>query len=1784
MKNLYNLLFGFVLVLLSLTVSGQTIDQSFDSDKIPYGWENDDTNDADWVFTDKNSYGPPADHSGTGYFAFVDSRYIPQNKVLKLITPRLDLTSGSTTLSYYLYLKKGTYGGNVNTPLLFVEISEDGADWIALKEHKKSENNNEWFNYTIDLAAYNTSDNVRIRFRAISSGYDWDSGYCSIGLDDVTGPNLFVPEHDVAIMSIAPDYIYRKDVEGKYLVTLKNWGSTEETFNLSYALEVNTDIQGTIPVSNLAAGETREVEVPVNFNTVLTDNIVFTADLATDEYLTGNTSTLELKVHPTTMLVSESFDTFKGDVSPYGWTQAKGLPTEALTYGSSGWRETSYYVNTPPQAIYFGFSKNNSSVLADWVISHPVNTIGEGDLRVSFSLMANGVALADGDSLSVMYTTDDGASWSCIGSVKGDNFSPNVWSKYYFSLQAVEAENLKVALYALDNIDGLTTSLYIDDFTLEVAPDYDYAMLPVSKAAGAMSDTVIFAGTELSVRGIVTNYGQNAESVPVKWILVEDGQTGSQSVTVGSFGEETPVTFTQTLTAPLDEGYYTLKIFTDYANDFDSSNDTVTVKLGVYSPYTDFVETFDESKEMPLGWSALVPFGISPLSIQTSYTKSAPNSVKINTSNTPYNTMLVSPAVNFAPGESFRLRFWMNGNASASVEVGLLANPSDSTTFTSLESFSLTKSWTYEENEIAITHDQLSYIAFKYTSRGSTVYLDDISLEVIPPYAVEILAFTEDKSIAEGGSVTFAATVSNMGSLSETFNLAVTSDLVTSISDKDGNSITSILLDIGETDTVYVAATAPASVSTPEEKSVSLAVTSQQDVEATAQVEFSLYAYEPFAELEQGFESGTSFPLGWVPVQTKDKLLRIYSSSYNANSGDNYLHFANADETETAMLVMPAVQQYALYRVSLYAKGNPSFEIGTVSDPYQPETFVSFSDVLTTSYSYAYYEFDLPATDGQKYIAIKMINDGGYSSLQIDDISVVPVGEFEMVSEVLDLNKTSHAGGFAWYKVGISNTGYGNDTYNLTASSDWSTSIFDLVDGTEISSISIDAGELNSVMLRVEIPAEGVIDGELVDASITVASQNGDVETTSTVSTIGYNPVAEIVENFDENSTMPQFWIVHDGSSSTARINTNASNSNSPNNNLSLFRSSYSEVDAQVALPALMDESKYQLSYWVKGSLGATILVGTLDDPNDTTSFTQLSSYEVFGVYTQQKFDFNVTDGPTCLVFKNASKGSTIYVDDVEVYSYTSMDIAPSHESDNVPAEQTITIGFSKAATLLDGEEITSSNVSTFVTLKDLTSDELLPFTASVNEAKTEVQLTADSPFISEHVIEVSASNLLDVNGLEVTGVSSQFTIIDLNAPVWLEGYPSLNLVTGSRAELSLKFDEAATYYYMLIGSGDDAPTAAEVLAGEAYGSVTPVQAGSGEFIENAVTVSLTGLTEVTSYKLYFAAIDEVGNEQTETVEISFTTLDATAPEWLEGYPSLGIVTGNSVEVSIMLDKAATYYYMLIGSGDDTPTVAEVFAGEAYGSVTPVQAGSGEFIENAVTVSLSGLAEITSYKLYFVAIDELGNEQTETVEISFTTLDATAPVWTEGYPVVESVGIDTISFIVSLNEVSQVSYLVVLSGSTAPSVQEVIDGENYADVTIAASGTVDYTESPVEEIVRNLTSNTAYQIYLVAVDVADNIQESSVVLEFTTDNETGVGMDETLTFSVYPNPFAEHINVSAEGVKNVRVFSLSGSIIKSVSASALSESINLGFLSSGSYIVVIEFIDGKTASRVIIKN
>lgn len=1672
MKQFNKFLFGVLLTVLAFSARGQTIDQSFDSETIPYGWVNDASNNADWIFTDKNSYGPSADHSGSGYYAFFNSRNISQNQQGKLITPRLDLTSGSTTLSYWVYLKKDTYGG-FGGNILFVEASVDESEeWIVLMEHHRNTNVNQWVEYTIDLSDYNTSDNVRIRFRAVSTGHDWEMGYTSIALDDVTGPNLFALDHDVSIIDATNDYIYRKDVAGKFSVNIKNWGSNPENFSLDYELASNPEFNGSVSVTNLEPNETRAVEVPVLFESEMSDEIVFFANLVDDGNLDGNTIEVPFTVYPNHILITEEFTTLKGDKTPLGWSKAKGVPGEELTYGVSNWKENTTYNYSPPQSAYIGFSGYNSAPNSDWIISHPTSTQDEGALRVSYQAMVNNMDIHEDDFINIMYTVDDGDTWELIGTIEGDDFTKDQWNRYYFNVPEIESTSVKFGLYAFDGLSGLTRNIYIDDFLVERAPQYDFAMLPPSLAPEAMQDMVMFSGEELTIDAVVANYGTETDNIPVKWLLQETNDSGSEEVTVNP-GEQFAFSFADKLITPEDNGYYTLKIFTDHMDDFDRTNDTVYVQLGVYSPYTEFEENFDESKNLPLGWSALVPAAdANAITVQTSYARSTPNSIRMYSFGTPHNALLITPAINFEEGKDFRFRFWMNGNASAAVQVGILTDPADSTTFELVDSFELAQAWTFQQNEATLTHHEQAHIAIRYATKGANVYLDDVSLEAILPYGVEVEAITANRTIAQGGSVVFTGKVSNSGGLDETFNLTTTSELDAVITDENGDPISTVTLNVDEEALVYIHVTAPQEIEDAIEESITLIATSENNPAVLDQTEFSLYSYKPYASIEEGFESGTTFPQGWVPIQTLENLIRIYASSFNANTGDNYVHFGNGPADETAMIVLPAVQEYPLYRISLYAKGNGSFEIGTVEDPYEADTFESIQVIANPGYSYQQFSLDVEAADGIKYIAIKMMQDGSYNSIQIDDILVEPVSEFDFDAQFAQESQTTYAGGSVWYDAMISNSGYGNDTYGLSVESEWTATIYHEEDDVEITSITVSSGEQGNFRIKVEVPVDGVTNGQEEEVDVLITSQGNELEKTISSLAIGYNPFDELTENFDAVSTMPQFWTVIKGGASTVNINTNASHAHSPNNSLSLYKSSYSEEHPIAVLPAMEQDNQYELSYWVKGDLGATILVGTMDNPNDESTFNEISSFDVFAVYSQQKIHINASEMPVIIAFKNESLGKTIYIDDVSIFTYSTMEITPADGSENIPADQEITLTFSRSVTLMDGVEITNSNVSDFVTIEDITANEELNFSAVVNEEKTEIVITANELFASEHEIKVTVDNVQDINGVTVQGVTTQFTIVDINPPLWAEGYP---------------------------------------------------------------------------------AMDQIG--------------------------------GTHAKVNVMLNEPATFYYMLIKANEEAPSVDDIFQGEAYGDVTPVIAGNQQFTDDVVTLSLTDLEQVTSYSLYMAAIDMAGNEQTQAVTLNFTTLDITPPVWDEGYPVMKNVGEDFATFAVALNKASTVSYIVILAGETVPSVQQIIDGTDYDNVTLAASGSLEFTDEPVEETVQELIHNTDYELYLVATDNEGTTQENSVMVEFKTEKGTSVEVDLMNSVGIYPNPFSESIQVDTEyNVQNIRIYNQNGSLVKYISGNDVHKPIKLSSLSSGSYIAVIELTDGRRVSKVLIKN
>jgi hypothetical protein len=138
------------------------------------------------------------------------------------------------------------------------------------------------------------------------------------------------------------------------------------------------------------------------------------------------------------------------------------------------------------------------------------------------------------------------------------------------------------------------------------------------------------------------------------------------------------------------------------------------------------------------------------------------------------------------------------------------------------------------------------------------------------------------------------------------------------------------------------------------------------------------------------------------------------------------------------------------------------------------------------------------------------------------------------------------------------------------------------------------------------------------------------------------------------------------------------------------------------------------------------------------------------------------------------------------------------------------------------------------------------------------------SRFLPKPLFLMGTTALALVLGLMLTGCpktteTPTLSPSDTTEPELSAGSVSgLATLAGTTATLKFTSDEAGTYYYVVLASGDSAPDEATVKAqGVAVAKGTAVATAS----EN--TISVTGLTTSTTYKAYIVVEDASGNTST---------------------------------------------------------------------------------------------------------------------------------------------------------------------------------------------------------------------------------------------------------------------------------------------------------------------------------
>ena len=245
---------------------------------------------------------------------------------------------------------------------------------------------------------------------------------------------------------------------------------------------------------------------------------------------------------------------------------------------------------------------------------------------------------------------------------------------------------------------------------------------------------------------------------------------------------------------------------------------------------------------------------------------------------------------------------------------------------------------------------------------------------------------------------------------------------------------------------------------------------------------------------------------------------------------------------------------------------------------------------------------------------------------------------------------------------------------------------------------------------------------------------------------------------------------------------------------------------------------------------------------------------------------------------------------------------------------------------------------------------------------------------------------------------------------------------------------------------------------------------------------------------------EEVLDTQTLSAKIDKTapTISNVKVEETEEPLLFSIITNKQVKVSATVTDAISGIASVTAKvSDDSFKMTKDASGDTYSCII-----NKEYDNAAVSVT---------------ATDNAGNESTPFNASDNITTDKTAPVITTITPSDVKDVTATVNLTVDSN--SKVYYL---SANNKPSsADEIVDNKTYIDVTTGTQGTI---------TLNNLTANTAYTVYAVAVDEAGNRSEIKSV-SFTT-TQTQLSFNGTLSASGTYGVTWENLTISvSEGGK-----------------------------------------------------
>ncbi|HLN95289.1 MAG TPA: choice-of-anchor J domain-containing protein [Flavobacterium sp.] len=400
----------------------------------------------------------------------------------------------------------------------------------------------------------------------------------------------------------------------------------------------------------------------------------------------------------------------------------------------------------------------------------------------------------------------------------------------------------------------------------------------------------------------------------------------------------------------------------------------------------------------------------------------------------------------------------------------------------------------------------------------------------------------------------------------------------------------------------------------------------------------------PFGDLSQNFDSTAtgSTPLCWTPIEVSGNtgFTNVSVVAYNVASTPNAYELYNSQFTSAdIMLVSPPLADLAAgtHRMRFKAVGASGYtlSVGTMTDISDPSTYTEVQSISLGN-TYASYTVDF-SSGGGDFVAFRHGLAGTYQTIHIDDVVWEPIPTCaDIVTSTLVYSGVTNDGATISWEAGGSETAW---QYVLGMATDTDPNALTPVavsTNPTVTLSGLDSNTAYKVWVRSDCSGDFGAWSEVLSFR-TACDATGDFS-----------------ESFDTTAvnTVPNCWsTVKQSTSQFVALQTVSWTSSSAPNSFELYNSGDSAATLILVSPLLNNIAAGDHRVKFKSfsyTTGATIIVGTMTDPSDPNTFTEVESISLTGTWA----DYNVSipaTADTYFAFKHGNGGTyrDIFVDNV---------------------------------------------------------------------------------------------------------------------------------------------------------------------------------------------------------------------------------------------------------------------------------------------------------------------------------------------------------------------------------------------------------------------------------------------------------------------------------------------------------------------------------------------------------